>query len=263
MTESELVEARFRWAKKHLKTFEREVRAFLRRQPYRLEVQPNRERTEYVFRIRIRERPPEHWPFVISDGVHNLRSTLDNLAFHLAGRPTGKRGGEIEFPIVHPGRKGGRKVFDKAAKKRLAGLHPEAIAIIESVQPYHGLRRPRPKGPKPWPPYPLSVLQYMDNADKHRSPHIGYWNASDISMHSAIPPLMILMTSRRLLEDGAEIGRYIFAEPNMQVSKPTATIQLAFKIPGRYPPLPMDAYLIGMRGLIEADILTPLRPYMK
>jgi hypothetical protein len=215
--------------------------------------------------MRIREQPPDDWPLIISDAVHNLRATLDNLAFHLAGRPAGKRGEQIEFPIVHPGRKGGRPVFDKAAKKKLAGIHPDALAIIESVQPYHGLRRPRPNRSKPWPPYPLSVLQYMSNFDKHRSPHIGYFAASEIYMRCRITPLEISTTRALITEDQAVLGIFRFPQPvhpSVDVHSPGATVVLAFKIPGRYAPLPL-VYLDGMIGLIETDILTPLRPYMR
>ncbi len=104
----ELVEARFRWAEKHLEAHHAEYVSCVDRKPYRLEVQPNREYTEYTFRIRIREAIPDHWSFMIGDILHNLRSTLDNLVFNLAGQPTGTRRENIQFPIVHPGRKGGR-----------------------------------------------------------------------------------------------------------------------------------------------------------
>jgi len=268
MRRRELVEARFRWTKEYLEAFEGEVRSYLDSKPYSVEVHVNRERTEYTFRIRIRESPPDHWPFVISDIVHNLRSTLDNLAFNLAGSPPGKRGESIQFPIIHPGRKGGRPVFDKVAKRELAGVHPDAIGIIEGVQPYHGLRGARPpyRSPGPWPPYILSVLNHMSNVDKHRSPHIGFFAAREVAIRSAVPPVEFISHGGRFLEDKTVLARCRFAQPNVQVNRPSITHELALKIPwrwGRYKTLPLADYLTWMVGLVERDILTPLRPYMK
>ena len=267
-----MVEARFRWAKQHSETLEAEYESyFTEPKPYRLVVQPDRKFTEYTFRIRIRRSIPDHWPFVIGDIVHNLRSCLDNLAFNLAGSPASeRRARNVQFPILRPGRKSGRAEFYKSAKKMLPGVDDDAVTIIEGVQPYHGLRGARPPAGTlaPWPPYPLSVLNRMSNVDKHRAPHVGFATITDLEMRSAIAPTDFVTYSGRLLEDDTVIARCKFprpVKPDVDVHDPKAGLVVAFEVPWGtrgYKTVRID-WLGFMIGLIEKDILTPLRQYMK
>lgn len=272
MTGKDMVEARFRWAKQHSETLEAEYASyFTEPKPYGLVVQHDRKYTEYTFRIRIKRSIPDHWPFVIGDIVHNLRSCLDNLAFNLAGSPASeKQARRVQFPILRPGRKSGRAEFYKSAKRMLPSVDDDAITIIEGIQPYHGLRGARPPTgtPAPWPPYPLSVLNQMSNVDKHRAPHVGFATITDVEMRSAIPPTEYVAFSGRLLEDDAVIARYKFprpVKPNVDVHDPKAGVVVAFEVPWGtrgYKTVSFD-WLGFMIGLIEKDILTPLRQYMK
>jgi hypothetical protein len=257
----QLVESRFDWAKQHIKTLEDEVRIYLKERPYRLEVQPNRNHTEYTFRVRVKKRPPDHWPYVISDITHNFRATLDNLAFNLAGSPASERGERAQFPIVHPGKKGGRPAFDKAAKRTLDGVHPDAISIIESLQPYHAKRLEPTRALRL-----LSFLSHMSNVDKHRVPLVGFGDVNEVSMQSLIPPSRIVPLAPRFLEDNAVVAKWYFDRPNVNVKLPSAHLEIMLRIPwrwGRYSEIPLDICLIGLSDLIENHILTPLRPYMR
>jgi hypothetical protein len=77
--------------------------------------------------------------------LHNLRSGLDHLAYALAVRHTGEPlpqeiAEASEFPIFgDEDRKGtpsmGAALFTNASRK-IAGIHPDAQAVIERLQPY-------------------------------------------------------------------------------------------------------------------------------
>lgn len=272
MTRKALVEARFRWAKQHSETLEAEYNSyFAEPKPYTLEVQPDRKYTEYTFRVRIRRSIPDDWPFVISDIVHNLRSCLDNLAFNLAGSPASEKlARKVQFPILRPGRESGRAEFYKSAKRMLPSVDDDALTIIEGIQPYHGLRGARPPAgtPAPWPPYPLSILNQMSNVDKHRAPHVGFATITDVEIRSKIPPTDFVAYGGRFLEDNAVIARCKFprpVKPDVDVHQPKVGLVVALEVPWGtrgYKTIPID-YLGLMVGLIEKDILTPLRPFMK
>jgi hypothetical protein len=263
ITGNDLVNLRFTQAIKHGHALAAEVRAFMKRKPYTLLTECNADRSEYALRFRVREEPSEHLGIILSDAVHQLRATLDNIAFILAGRPKGRYARQVQFPIIHPGRNGGRKAFERWAESRLKGVKGPPLTIIEGVQPYHGLRRNPLPEPGKWPPYPLSVLEHLSNLDKHRSPHLAFVAPSRYRIAASADPIRREFTGGKI-EDNAVVARYWFSEPNVDVQQPGVQLILAVELPAyrKKGPLPILEYVQGMLGVIGQDIIVPLRPYL-
>jgi len=99
--------------------------------------------------------------------LHNLRSTLDHLAYSLAEKHTGNPlpdpiAQTSEFPIFSSD-------DSKAIDKKIRGIHPHARAIIIDLQPYQ-------RG-NDYSLDPLWILQQLSNIDKHRLLLIGTVNS--------------------------------------------------------------------------------------
>ena len=96
-------------------------------------------------------------PSLIGDAVHNLRSALDHLAFHLVMVGIQKGGSRtkpwemIQFPITHCA---DSYKSDRTAGK-VQGMQREAIEAIDALKPYKNGNDA------------LWLLHKLDNADKH------------------------------------------------------------------------------------------------
>jgi hypothetical protein len=126
------------------------------------------------------ESVPGKLAAITGDVLHNLRSALDNLAYELALAYTGdplppRIAADSMFPLfAEEGTDTGKRL-----KRILKGVHPEARAIIQGMQPYnpgHGGRRNIR-----W------VLNDLNAKDKHRLPHLGVPAASAVSFYVAGP----------------------------------------------------------------------------
>lgn len=121
-------------AEQELHRLEIEVRAYLRRKPYKVEMHIDEERGWYEYALVIREQPPPAWGVAISEIVHGLRSALDHAVYELTKSNTGHALDGTGFPIF----------LDEARfrKSRASGVHqmrgirPGASALIERAQPY-------------------------------------------------------------------------------------------------------------------------------
>jgi hypothetical protein len=149
-----------RRAGKHLNELERKVRAFLDRHPERFTTQLDPYDFNYVFYdIAPNRAPPGTFGPVFGDVVHNLRSTLDHIAWNLALlnlRDTGREPyHETAFPLI-------RNFTDRSIDRfwRLTqDVLPDAIHDIIDLQPAH---RENPDD------HELAILDRLWNADKHR-----------------------------------------------------------------------------------------------
>ncbi|MGZ4337662.1 MAG: hypothetical protein ACXVRZ_04880 [Gaiellaceae bacterium] len=115
----------------------------------------------------LHEEPHEEWGLVIGDTLHNLRCALDHIVWQLAS--PADRGIHTMFPIStdagdfrlgRPDKKGKRSP-GRSGLRRIAGVDPGAVAVIEAAQPY----QPGPAG------FGLNVLNQLENLDKHREIH--------------------------------------------------------------------------------------------
>src|SRR6266849_3151894 len=166
------------WAKQHFEHLEQHLRVYLSRNPYgvrrRHRGKPNP--YAYSFALDVLEQPDDKASLIFGDVVHNLRSALDHLAVAL----TPCRSNRIAFPIeiANIWETDDSVNFvsndDEARERYLANVKDmsfEVLALLESLQPYHGrLATPHP-GLRPDQEremHPLRILALLDNADKHR-----------------------------------------------------------------------------------------------
>ena len=146
--------AKIRRAKVHFDTIEREVTAFLKNHPYRVTIERP---TEHQFIVRSDDPPAvptDDWAVIIGDCVHNLRASLDYIAWELAGSDIGDT--KTQFPItISYG--GWRRIVERG---RISRIQPRrARALIKFLQPY---RAGNPKETA------LNGLRVLDDTDKHK-----------------------------------------------------------------------------------------------
>ncbi len=87
-----------------------------------------------------------------SEVIHHVRSALDYIAYQLVVFDSGSARSQTQFPICDK-----PNDFRREAKRRLEGMTPEHVVLVESVQPYNGL---------PW----AGWLKELSDRDKHRFP---------------------------------------------------------------------------------------------
>jgi hypothetical protein len=139
-------------AQEHLDTLTTKITAFLEAEPYTVLEEYDSEQSKYLFKLKIGKFIPQiEWALLIGDCVHNMRSTLDYLAWRLAGSDLADR--RTTFPIYIKSTD-----FD-SARGRLARIHEDAIVEIRKLQPYSGTD---PKKNLLW------LLQELDARDKHK-----------------------------------------------------------------------------------------------
>lgn len=116
-----------------------------------------------VARVTNLRQPPTELAVLIGDAIHNLRSSLDNLAYALATAHTGKLSASVAracaFPIFGTGPlfRGER---GRGAAPKMQALSPRTRTAMERLQPYH--RRKHPELELLW------ILEELSNIDKHR-----------------------------------------------------------------------------------------------
>jgi hypothetical protein len=140
-------------AKEHLDALKGELDAFYKSTPYSFITEDDVERDRYSVRVEIAETPPRI-SLVVGDLFYCLRSALDQLVWALAHLNVPYPKG-TQFPIQE---QRDRKRFES----QTVGVPPDAVKIIESLQPYHAGDLPAIRKHLLW------RLNKMCNIDKHR-----------------------------------------------------------------------------------------------
>lgn len=154
---------RLDWAKKHLDRLEAEERRWREGRPCRVWTKFDLKRSQKLIWAEVLKQPPSDFALILGDCLHNLRSSLDNLAFelllaHKKGRPSKSMVNNSGFPIHLRETEDSLKEF----KRMTRGIHPDAQALIKRLQPYN---RGNQKSS-------LLNLSKLNNTDKHRIPHV-------------------------------------------------------------------------------------------
>jgi hypothetical protein len=165
-------------ARKHLATLEREVEEYARHSQARFEHIYDAERNQFAAVLRADHAPPLSIGASIGDVLHNLRSSLDNITWHIVTNftPRPEDPLKIYFPITQEG-----PSFDIDAPKRLPGVPAEVVEVFRQLQPWYwrvqargllGAKKVPKKGDQAdVRREPLSVLSRLSNVDKHRTIH--------------------------------------------------------------------------------------------
>ncbi len=134
----------------------REVKAFESANAY--ELRTDREvktsgQIEYTCFAVERQAPPDHWPLLLGEAIHNLRASLDHAVWAATAPPA--RSSRTAFPIASDPKK-----FSEQ-RDRIAGVPVKVRSLIEEAQPF----KTNPGEPEhAW----LAILADLSNADKHR-----------------------------------------------------------------------------------------------
>jgi hypothetical protein len=96
-----------------------------------------------IYRLTYAKPIPVDVPWMVGDAVHNLRSALDHLAFHLVSTFTNGNGPfkELYFPIAETFDKFNKSLIRASKCKSSSGavvqrLRQEAIEAIKRIEPY-------------------------------------------------------------------------------------------------------------------------------
>lgn len=144
-------------AKAHLNDFDAHARLITGACRKAIVRQHDEQRSEHVFRFDRVPAVPSVLSAIIGDAIHNLRVSLDHLAWQLVIATGGQPGRNTGFPVhktpLTPDRRGhGRPQIRP-------GVPMPLREILDEVQPY---RRAKPAH------HDLAVLHELDINDKHR-----------------------------------------------------------------------------------------------
>jgi hypothetical protein len=148
---------------KQLGELKADMSLFLDSRPYRPTIQFNPKRQRLSVEVKVDRSVDKMWAVRIGEIVHNFRSPLDHIVWHLAGRPIAP-GTKTQFPIFES--PNGFK--DRGIKQFLKNVNSKAIALIRSEQPFEGRDGQPPEGTRS----PLWHLKELSDIDKHRTVHL-------------------------------------------------------------------------------------------
>lgn len=152
-------------ANEHLKKLHKEVDDYLNSRPYEVVAKP-RPGASALLVCKVYRQPPIKLSLLLGDFLHNLRSSLDHLAWQLVLVNGGTPGKKTAFPILET--KGPKPVEIKG------GIHPAAAHLVGKLQPYNSCDAPLAD--------PLLTISKLNNIDKHRHFNIAVLNGSEVQI---------------------------------------------------------------------------------
>ncbi len=147
-------------AEEHIDSIEAEISDFLAKQPkpYRIVRELHPQKPGYVYRMKVREFPPDHITLILIDCVNHLRASLDNMIYSFIYWKTGTDPGKSpEFPVCET-----LEAWNRA-RWRLEGLPTKAVNWIFDRQP---IEENLKGGKREY--HPFWLLDTLWNYDKHR-----------------------------------------------------------------------------------------------
>ena len=139
------------WAAKHIRHLDGMVKHFCEANRNVFRVEDDLQAGEKVYCVDFRTPIPYDIPLIIGDVIHNLRSSLDHLAWQLVEANGGTPTKQTYFPIYSDAAR-----FQAESVRKLHGMSAAVVKLIEAVQPYHSAYQN------------LRALSDLDNWDKHR-----------------------------------------------------------------------------------------------
>ncbi|MDH4329672.1 MAG: hypothetical protein OEV77_14210 [Nitrospira sp.] len=138
-------------ATKHIAELRAAAEGFLAAQPFA--IHPVEETNgDLVWKLRMNRSVPVEWSAIVGDAVHNMRSSLDLLAWQLVELGGGQPSRETCFPITASPAAN----FGATLKRFMSGASPQAMRFVERMRPFAGGNRT------------LAQLHTLDVIDKHR-----------------------------------------------------------------------------------------------
>jgi hypothetical protein len=183
-------------AEEHFGQLSHEHAAFLGRNPYRMlpEDDPDREGHAFLWRAKIIEHPPlEKWSSLIGECAHALRAALDHTAYALVNRAAIVSEKRPAFPILDD-----RARWASYHPDKLPGIPPDALALIEQMQPYNGTTVG----------VVLGNVNQLDITDKHRRLNLVNATVEGTDWHAEGAQIEVDQAGTGPFEDGSVVGRW-------------------------------------------------------
>lgn len=186
-------------AKEHLGNLRDELKVFYESKPYSFTGEDDLEHERYRLHFEIRDAP-DKIALIVGDLFYCLRSSLDQLVWILAklNLPYPEH---TYFPIL-----------EEPDAKRFArctnGVPTEAVRIIESLQPHHGVETAAIRSHLLW------RLNKMCNIDKHRRIPV-HGSVADFRWPGPIPPIVELENDKPMLSVPAAFKAQMTLDPTV------------------------------------------------
>jgi hypothetical protein len=160
------------------------------------------ERSEFVFRINRVPAVPAELSAIIGDAIHNLRVSLDHLAWQLVIASGGTPNETTTFPILGDSPTPNR--YGRTRVQISPGVSKELGKILDEVQPY---KRPKPAH------HELAVLHRLDISDKHRDLLVTVVGVEGVSWFGENEPTTF---NTGPYQDGTEVCRFPYSSTNSE-----------------------------------------------
>ncbi len=144
--------AKYNWAKKHADHFESAVGDFRRSNPHTIGHEENVRTGQVRFYVASVPIIPDELAFMLGDALHNLRSTLDHLAYALVTIAGGKPDRGTSFPISSTA-----EAYRDSWPRKVPGLRQPCYKVLDRIQAY-----------KDGVGHRLWQLHQLEIVDKHR-----------------------------------------------------------------------------------------------
>ncbi|AGG07960.1 hypothetical protein [Dehalococcoides mccartyi] len=161
-------------ANEHLDALLSQISRFIQNNPPHVVIEEDQEDHLCILKIYC-PKIDTRFGIIVGEFAHNLRSSLDNLVWQLALSFTHNPNKHICFPVTETNDADARKFI----KSSTCGIHPEAIKLIETLQPYNEGENFKQNS--------LWKLHKLWNIDKHRViPSVG--TVLEINIPKGITP---------------------------------------------------------------------------
>lgn len=198
----ESVEQKIMRAEHHLKNLMPLVARPVSRDLYAIDREMDSDGRTEIFRFRQVQQPPPQITLILGDFLANLHSALNHMAFALhwahSGPPSNQAERDIQYPLVSVADKYATPYahFMSVAARRLGGVHPDAIAIIERNQPYHSGNAA------------FGWLYELARIDRHRRLNVCFLGASGVSWVGEPDGTWTRLPGPERLDDGTVLGAF-------------------------------------------------------
>ncbi len=121
-------------AQSHINNLEAGIKGFFADDPWTIVIEPNAEKTEYVYKFRLLKRFDPNLKTVAADAANNLRSALDHVASQCALLNGARDIKNIHFPF----RSTAIELDEAIADKGLRDVPTDVLAYFRALNPHKG-----------------------------------------------------------------------------------------------------------------------------
>lgn len=250
----QIAKAKVDRAETQIDNLEREVRKFISTNSYDITSNLNFDKTEQIWRFRLRNKDTVHLSVLAGEIGHNLRTSLDNLMCEIADQHAGRRD-RTYFLFGKT-----LDIFEIQVRQKTRDLPPDAIELVRGLQPYKGGNDL------------LWAIHDLNRDDKHPGldpiSNVQGWQLSSIATANGLPLIIGSRWGQHLVCDGYkpkflaieamhEDGEFLTTTPGAEVHfQGQPTFQIAFRDVEGFKLEPVVEVLHQMRDLVESIFLT-------